>query len=65
MSKRYTDEQIIGFLKQVAASVPVNRVCRKRSFRDAPFWIWRHNSGRMNVPGGKRMAEIEYRNPGL
>ena len=29
MKKRYTDEQIIGFLKQAAAGTPVKELCRK------------------------------------
>ena len=41
MKKRYTDEQIIGFLKQAAAGTPIKELCRKYGFSDASFYLWR------------------------
>jgi len=37
MKKRYTEEQIIGFLKEAAAGTPVKELCRKHGFSDASF----------------------------
>lgn len=37
MKKRFTDEQIIGFLKQAAAGTPIKELCRKHGFSDASF----------------------------
>jgi putative transposase len=34
---RFTDEQIIGFLKQVEAGIPVKELGRKAGFSDATF----------------------------
>jgi len=34
VKKRFTDEQIIGFLKQVESGVPVKELCRKHGFSD-------------------------------
>jgi putative transposase len=41
MKKRFTDEQVIGFLKQADGSVPVREVCCQHGFSDAPFYTWR------------------------
>jgi hypothetical protein len=38
---RFTDEQIIGFLKQVEAGAAVKEFGRKHGFSDAPFFNWR------------------------
>ena len=38
---RLTDEQIIGFLKQAEASMPVKELCRSGGFSDAMFYKWR------------------------
>ncbi|HCF9858064.1 TPA: transposase, partial [Pseudomonas aeruginosa] len=35
MKKRFTEEQILDFLKQVEAGVPVKALCRRHGFSDA------------------------------
>lgn len=35
---KFTDEQIIGFLKQAEAGVPIKDLCRKGGFSDATFY---------------------------
>ena len=59
MKTRYTDEQIIGFLKQAAAGTPVKDLCRKHGFSDASFYIWRQKFGGMEVPDAKRLRALE------
>ena len=39
--KRFADEQIIGFLREADAGVPVKELCRKHGFSDASFYTWR------------------------
>ena len=41
MKKKRFTEQIIGFLKEVEAGVPVKPLCRKHGFSDAVFHGWR------------------------
>ena len=65
MRKRYTDEQIIGFLKQAAAGTPVKELCRKHGFSDASFYIWRQKFGGMDVPDAKRLRALEAENAKL
>jgi putative transposase len=40
MKKRFTDEQIIGFLKEAEAGTSVKELCRKHGFSDAAFYGW-------------------------
>jgi putative transposase len=44
---RFTDEQIIGFLRQAEAGMPVKELCRKEGFSDATFYKWRAKFGGM------------------
>jgi putative transposase len=65
MKKRYTDEQIIGFLKQAAAGTPIKDLCRKHGFSDGSFYLWRRRFGGMDVPDAKRLRELELENAKL
>ena len=62
---KYTEEQIIGFLKQAEAGVPVKELCRKGGFSDATFYKWRSKFGGMEVPDAKRLRELEAENAKL
>jgi putative transposase len=64
-TSKYSEEQIIGFLKQVEAGVPVKDVCRKGGFSDATFYKWRAKYGGMDVPDAKRLRELEGENAKL
>lgn len=37
MKKRFTEEQILDFLKQAQAGVPVKELCRRHGFIDVSF----------------------------
>ena len=48
--KRYSEDQILGFLKEALESnVPVSALCRKHGFSDASFYNWRTKYGPMLV----------------
>jgi putative transposase len=51
---RCTEEQIIGFIKQAEAGMPVKELCRKGGFSDATFYKWRAKYGARTypMPGG-------------
>jgi putative transposase len=38
MKKRFTEEQIIGFLRGVEAGLPVKELCRRHGFSEASYW---------------------------
>lgn len=62
---KYTEEQIIGFLKQAEAGVPVKELCRKHGFSDAAFYKWRVRFGGMEVTDAKKLRELEQENAKL
>ncbi len=65
MKRRFTEEQIIGFLKQAEAGVPVKELCRKHGFSDASYCTWQAKCGGMNVSEAKRLRELEAENAKL
>ena len=60
--KRYSEEQIIGILKEVEAGVPVAELCRKHGMSDASFYTWRSKYGGMEVSEAKRLRHLEEEN---
>ena len=65
LKKRFSEEQIIGFLQQAEAGVPVKELCRQHGFSDASFYTWRAKFGGMTVPDAKRLKELESENARL
>jgi putative transposase len=59
---RFTDEQIISFIKQADSGLPVADLCRKHGFSTASFYKWRAKFGGMDVPDAKRLRELESEN---
>lgn len=47
---RFAEEQIIGFIRQGDAGMPVKELCREGGFSDATFCKWRAKYGGMDVP---------------
>jgi putative transposase len=62
---RFTDEQIVGFLKQAEGGVAVKDLCRKHGFSDATFYKWRGRLGGMDVAETRRLRELEGENSKL
>jgi putative transposase len=65
VKKRFTEEQIIGFLKEVDAGIPVKALCRKHGFSEGSYYVWRSKFGGMSVPEAKRLKELESENARL
>jgi len=65
MKSRFTDEQIIGFLKQAESGVAVKDLCRKHGFSDATFYKWRGRFGGMEATDARRLKELESENAKL
>lgn len=62
---KYSEEQIIGFLRQAEAGMPVAEICRKGGFSDATFYKWRAKFGGMQASEATRLREIEAENAKL
>ncbi len=60
--RRFTEQQIIGFLKEAEAGIPVKELCRKQGFSDAAFYGWRAKFGGLQVNEAKRLSELEAEN---
>lgn len=59
---RFSEEQIIGFIKEAEAGMPVVQLCRKHGFSDASFYKWRAKFGGMDVSEARRLRELESEN---
>ena len=62
MKKRYSEEQVIGFLKEAESGVPVKELCRRHGFSEGSFYAWRSKFGGMEVSDAKRLKALEAEN---
>ena len=65
MKKRFSEAQIIGFLREAEAGVPVKQVCRQHGFSEASYYLWRSKFGGMTVSDAKRLKELTAENTRL
>lgn len=65
MKKRFTEEQIIGFLGEAEAGLPVKELCRRHGFSEASYYLWRSKFGGMSVTDAKRLKALEIENARL
>ena len=65
MKKRFSEEQVIGFLREADAGLPIKELCRKHGFSEASYYLWRSKFGGMSVPDAKRLRELETENSRL
>lgn len=65
MKKRFTEEQIIGFLRQAEAGLPVKELCRRHGFSEASYYLWRSKFSGMTVSDAKRLRTLEAENTRL
>lgn len=62
---RFTEEQIIGILKQAQAGMKIVDLCRTHGISDATFYNWRSKYGGMEVSDAKRLKQLEDENKKL
>ena len=62
---RFSDEQIIGILKEHQAGVSALELCRKYGISDATFYTWRKKYGGMEVSEARRLKSLEEENAKL
>ena len=65
MKQRFSETQIIGFLREADAGVAVKELCRRHGFSDASYYLWRRKFGGMTVPDVKRLKALEQENTRL
>lgn len=64
-SKRFSEEQIIGILKQAQAGMKIVDLCRQHGISDVTFYNWRSKYGGMEVSEAKRLKTLEKENKQL
>jgi len=62
---RFSEEQIIGILKEHQAGATAADLCRKHGVSDATFYKWRSKYGGMEVSDAKRLKALEAENAKL
>ncbi|KRA52096.1 transposase [Pseudoxanthomonas sp. Root630] len=62
MKKLFTDEQIIGLLREADAGVAEAELCRRHGFSAASYYLWRSKFGGMEMSMVVRMKELEEEN---
>ena len=62
MKKRFTEAQIVGFLREADAGIPVKELCRKHGFSDGSYYLWRSKFGGMSVSDAQRLKALEDEN---
>ena len=62
---RFSEEQIIGILREQEAGRPTPEVCRKHGVSGATFYKWKSKFSGMNVSDAKRLKSLEDENAKL
>ncbi len=62
---RFSEEQIIGILKEHQAGLSAAELCRKHGISDATFYKWRSRFGGMEASDAKRLRVLEDENAKL
>jgi putative transposase len=63
--KRFTEEQIIGVLKEHELGAKTGDLCRKHGISEATFYNWKSKFGGMDVSEAKRLRALEGENAKL
>lgn len=65
MKSRFSEEQIIGILKQQESGIPTSQICREHGVSSATFYKWKAKFGGMNVGEAQRLRQLEDENAKL
>ena len=62
---RYSEEQIIGVLREAEAGMSITELCRKYGISDATYYNWKAKYGGMTVSDAKKLKQLEDENSRL
>jgi len=62
---RFTEEQIIGILREQEAGQRTADVCRRHGISEGTFYKWKSKFGGMDVSDAKRLKALETENASL
>ena len=63
--KRFSEEQIIGVLREQEAGAKVADLCRKHGVSEATFYNWKAKYGGMDLSDARRLKALEDENAKL
>ena len=61
-SSRFTEEQVIGVLKEAEAGMTVKEICRKHGICDQTYYRWKSKFGGLEVSEAWRLRQLEDEN---
>jgi putative transposase len=61
-SSRFSEEQIIGILKEAQSGMKIVDLCRMHGISDVTFYKWRSKYGGLEVSEAKRLRSLEAEN---
>ncbi len=64
-NSRFSEEQIVGVLKEAEAGVPVKELGRRVGISDATFYHWKAKYGGLEVNEARRLWQLQDENGGL
>jgi putative transposase len=64
-NSRFSEEQIVGILKQSEAGAKTSELCRQHGISTATFYGWRSKYGGLEVSEAKRLKQLEEENAKL
>jgi putative transposase len=59
---RFTEEQIIGVLKQAEGGMKTTEVCRQHGVSTATYYKWKAKYGGLEVSEARRLRQLEEEN---
>jgi putative transposase len=59
---RFTDEQIIGILKEADAGAQITEICRRQGITETTFYRWRKKYGGLDGTEARRLKQLEDEN---
>lgn len=62
---RFSEEQIIGILKEHESGMPTADVCRRHGVSGATFYKWKAKHGGLEVSDARRLRKLEDENTKL
>ena len=59
---RFTEEQIIGVLRESEAGIKTSDLCRKHGISEGTFYRWKSKYGGLEVSEARRLRQLEDEN---